>query len=101
MKYILNGWSWNMPIPRDGLVSYHTLSREEFDLMSKDAISIVNHPALANILGIECNRKHIRLEKGDTVLAVYTTGGKLSHEAIRLPEGIGLEFKCVKILEEF
>ena len=99
-KYIINGWSWSMPRPENGILVYHTLRESEFELMKGDAISCVSHPAIANILDIPCTTNHIRLNVGDTILAVYTKGGKLAHEARALPDHITLEFKCIKILEE-
>ena len=99
-KYILNGWSWSMPRPENGLLSYHTLTDEEFRLQAHDAISLVSHPAIASILDIPCNTEHIKLNKGDTILMVYTNGGKLAHEARELPAHMSFGFKCVKILEE-
>ena len=99
-RYILNGWSWSMPRPENGLLVYHTLPEKEFKLQARDAISCVSHPALANILDIPCNSEHIKLNVGDVILVVYTNGGKLSHEARTLPPHISLEYKCVKILEE-
>ena len=99
-QYILNGWSWSMPRPENGLLMYHTLRESEFKLMAKNAISCVSHPAIANILDIPCRTEHIKLGVGDTILAVYTKGGKLSHEARTLPSHISLEYKCIKILEE-
>lgn len=99
-KYLLNGWSWSMPRPENGILVYHTLRESEFRLMMTDAISCISHPAIAGILGVDCNTEHIKLNVGDTILAVYTKGGKLSHEARTLPSHISLEFKCIKILEE-
>lgn len=99
-KYILNGWSWSMPRPESGILVYHTLTENEFKLQAETAVSCVSHPALAEILGIDCNSEHIKLNVGDTILMVYTKGGKLSHEARRLPAHISLAYKCVKILEE-
>ena len=99
-KYILNGWSWSMPRPENGILVYHTLRENEFKLQAENAISCVSHPAIEGILGLPCNSEHIKLGVGDTILMVYTKGGKLSHEARTLPAHISLEFKCVKILEE-
>ena len=99
-KYILNGWSWTMPRPENGIMVYHTLRESEFKLMAENAKSYVSHPAIANLLGVECNTGHIKLNVGDTVLMVYTNGGKLSHEARTLPPHISFGYKCVKILEE-
>lgn len=98
--FIINGWSWSMPRPENGILTYHTIRESEFRLMAENAISCVSHPALAEILNIPCNNEFIRLNVGDTILAVYTKGGKLSHEARTLPSHISLEFKCVKIVEE-
>lgn len=100
VKYILNGWSWGMPRPKSGVLVYHEISEKEFKLQSHDAISLVSHPAMANLLGIECNNEYIKLNKGDTVFVVSTDGGKLSHEARSLPKGITFRYTCVKILEE-
>ena len=73
-RYILNGWSWSMPRPENGILMYHTLRESEFKLMAENAVSCVSHP--------------------------YTKGGKLSHEARTLPPHISLGYKCIKILEE-
>lgn len=100
-KYIINGWSWSMPRPENGLMTFHTLRDNEFKLQMQGAISLVSHPAIANMLNIECNTEHIRLNVGDVILVVYTKGGKLSHEARELPPHISLGYTCVKILEEF
>ena len=98
--YILNGWSWRLPMPSNGILMYHTLRESEFKLMAENAVSCVSHPAIANILNIPCNDGYIKLNVGDTILAVYTKGGKLSHEARTLPPHISLGYKCIKILEE-
>lgn len=100
VKYILNGWSWTMPISEKGLLSFRHLDENEFQIQKQDAVSYVSHPAMANLLDVPCRTGRIQLNKGDTVLAVYTQGGKLAHEARTLPEGLSFGYTCIKILED-
>lgn len=98
-KYLLNSWAWNMVRPSSVLTVKHDLSEEEFNLRKEGSISCIGHKAIARLLGVPCNREHIKLNVGDVALIV-TTSNKLPYDALSLPEGTELRYECVKILEE-
>lgn len=99
-KYLLSGWGWGMPQPESGVMVYHTLSEEEFNIQRIGAVSCIGNPAVARILNAPLNNSHISLKTGDTAIVIYTEGGKLPYNATILPEGLKFGYKCVKILEE-
>lgn len=99
MKYLLHGWGWGMPEPESGVMVYHTLTPEEFQIQRLGAVSCIGNPAMARLLNAPFNPQYIDLKVGDTAIIVYTDGGKLPYNATSLPEGVNLMYKCVKILE--
>ena len=100
VKYLLHGWGWGMPQPQSGVMVYHTLSEEEFNIQRVGAESHIGNQAVARLLHAPFNPNHIELNVGDTALVVYTEGGKLPYNATSLPDGITFAYKCVKILDE-
>lgn len=98
--YTLSGWGWSMPQPESGVMVYHTLTEEEFNIQRIGAVSCIGNPSAARILKAPFNPQHIQLKVGDVALVVYTEGGKLPYNATSLPEGVTFGFKCIKILEE-
>lgn len=100
VKYLLHGWGWGMPQPQSGVMVYHTLSEEEFNIQRVGAESHIGNQAVARLLRAPFNPNHIELNVGDIALVVYTEGGKLPYNATSLPKGVTFAYKYVKILEE-
>jgi hypothetical protein len=53
---------------------------------------IIGHKDLANILGVECRRKSIVLNPGDSILVAQVMGGRLPEGTKILPEGFSLKW---------
>lgn len=64
------------------------------DLTSMD--SCIGHADTARVLGVECNRKAIKLAKDDQLVVAQVTGQRLPEGATTLPEGTILTFFEVK-----
>lgn len=60
-----------------------------------DCISAVGHQDTANVLGVECNRVSIALDKGDKLYVAQLQGGRLPEGSTTLPEGFS--FKILKV----
>lgn len=98
-KYILNGWGWGMPQPKQGDIHYDDLTEEQFKEEIEGAISCVGNPALARILEIPYSPSYISLNPGDIAYVVHMKGGKLPYGAKELPADISLNFTKVEIKE--
>lgn len=59
-------------------------------------ISAVGHQDTANVLGVECNRINITLDKGDELFVAQLQGGRLPEGSTTLPEGFC--FKFLKVI---
>lgn len=57
--------------------------------------SAVGHQDTANVLGVECNRVNVSLEKGDTAYVAQLQGGRLPEGSTTLPDGF--KFKFLKV----
>ena len=68
------------------------------DVKLSTLTSAVGHQDTANVLGVECNRINVSLEKGDTLFVAQLQGGRLPEGSTTLPEGFSFKFLKVEIL---
>ena len=54
--------------------------------------SCVGHQDTANVLGVACNRKSVKIGKGDELVVAQIMGGRLPEGATTLPEGFTMDF---------
>ena len=95
VKYILNGWGWNMPHPKKGSLDYEDLTEEEFDKEVVDAISCIGNPILARVLELPYNPSYINLREGDVALVINLKGGRLQAGAEEFPENVHVKYTKV------
>lgn len=74
-------------------VSTHTLA----DFKESGAISCVGHADTAAVLGVDCNRYSVRLQKGDQLLVAQLQGGRLPEGCTKLPDGFTFKYLLVTI----
>lgn len=60
--------------------------------------SAIGHADTASVLGFDCNRINIKLQKGDSLIVAQLLGGRLPEGAKTLPDGF--KFKFVKVTIE-
>jgi len=99
MKYVANAFSFQMIRDPNCLLAVHELQKEEFEKLTEGVLSVVGHEDLAHVLGVKYNRENLVLNKGDTLYVAQVIGGRLPEGATELPEGFGLKFYCMKIVE--
>ena len=85
MQYIANSFSPKMLSGKKNIVSFKTISEEQFNKHIKDSKSIIGHSKLADMIGVEANRESIKLQKGDTVYCVLAKANRLpeNHQFIK------------------
>lgn len=98
-RYILNGWGWTMPQPKEGTLKYKDLSEEEFDQEIKGAISCIGNPILAQILQLPYKPGYINLDVGDVALVINLQGGRLHVGTTEFPEDVSVKYTRVEIVE--
>lgn len=99
VKYILNGWGWNMPHPKKGSLDYEDLTEEEFDREVVDAISCIGNPILARVLELPYNPSYINLNVGDVALVINMKGGRLPVGAEEFPDDVTVKYTKVIMKE--
>jgi len=94
MTFLCNAFSLQMIGEFPAMVEITEIpepSKEE--LSSFD--SAVGHNDTANVLGVACVRKNVKLNKDDTVIVAQLTGGRLPEGSTTLPEGFS--FKWLRV----
>lgn len=89
--YIGNAFSLNM-VPRSLL---HAVRVEPISDPSEWAVgahSIVGHADTARLLGVECNRQSVLLNREDVLIVAQYIGPRLPEGATELPEGARIEW---------
>lgn len=99
MKYILNGWAWNMPHHKQGSLNYEDLSEEEFYEEIEGAVSSIGNPILAKILQVPYNPSYIDLDVGDVALVINLRGGRLPFGASEFPDDVEVKYTRVELVE--
>ena len=72
-----------------------TVSFTEVDSLPNGLVSAVGHADTANVLGVECNRMNVKLNKGDVAFVAQLMGGRLPEGSTTLPKGF--KFKFIKV----
>lgn len=98
VTYVANAFSLQMLSNPIQDIHVEEISKEEFDTLKKGAVSRVGHPDTAAILGVECIRKNIILQRYDELLVAQLQGGRLPEGAITLPEGFTFKYYCVSLI---
>ena len=88
-KFLLNAFSIQM-IDTPSEVSF-----TEVDTLPSGLVSAVGHADTAKVLGVECNRVNVHLEKGDVAYVAQLMGGRLPEGSTTLPKGF--KFKFIKV----
>lgn len=92
-RWLLNAFSLGMcPVPCEIVVA-EVKRPEELS----GYLSAIGHPATAAILGVECNRETVRLDRGETVLVAQYDGPRLPEGATELPEGASFRWLEVTV----
>ena len=103
MKYIIHGYSPAMLSDYDILINQSELSCTEFQALSYGAKSMIGHESLAKALGLQYNPGNIIINPDDTVLSIFTKGGKLpkTFESLDdIPTNVELRFVCMQIIKK-
>ena len=67
----------------------------EVDKLPSGLVSAVGHKDTAAVLGVDCNRIEVKLQKGDTAYIAQLMGGRLPEGTTTLPKGF--KFKYIKV----
>ena len=95
--YLGNAFSGSMVIGH-GIIEKDDLSEDVAQALAERAESCIGHAQTANILAkrwgfpVECNRKEIRLEVGDVLIAARSDK-RLPEGVVELPQGYNLVFE--------
>ena len=88
-NFLLNAFSLQMiETPCD-------VSFTDVDTLPSGLVSAVGHADTAKVLGVECNRVNVHLEKGDVAYVAQLMGGRLPEGSTTLPKGF--KFKFIKV----
>lgn len=77
MNYIANSFSPKMLSGKKNIVSFKTISEQQFNKQILHSKSIIGHEELAQMVGVEANRESISLQHGDTVYCVLAKANRL------------------------
>ena len=94
-NYLLNAFSLQM-LQGDATVRFTEVDRKSLDLSGM--VSAVGHADTAAVLGVDCNRVNVSLNKRDTAYVAQLVGGRLPEGATTLPEGFSFRFVKVEVL---
>lgn len=94
-NYLLNAFSLQM-LQGDATVRFTEVDRESLDLSGM--ISAVGHSDTAAVLGVDCNRVNVSLNKGETAYVAQLVGGRLPEGVTTLPEGFSFRFIKVDVI---
>ena len=93
--YLLNAFSLQM-LEGDATVKFTEVTRDE--VFSTHLVSAIGHQDTAKVLGVECNRINVTLQKGDVAYVAQLQGGRLPEGCTTLPEGFSFKFIKVEVL---
>ena len=95
-KFLANAFSLQMLKDFPCEIKVSEIAFEDVKLST--LTSAVGHQDTANVLGVECNRINVSLEKGDTLFVAQLQGGRLPEGSTTLPEGFSFKLLKVEIL---
>lgn len=87
--YLLNAFSLQM-LP--GTCTVRFLEVDSSSVPIDGLQSAVGHQDTARVLGVECNRINVSLQKGDVAYVAQLQGGRLPEGSTTLPEGYSFKF---------
>ena len=90
--YLANAFSLQM-LPEDGASGEF----EVVETLPDGLVSAVGHADTARVLGVECSRVSIKLERCDTLYVAQLMGGRLPEGTTKLPEGFCFKFFKVTV----
>ncbi len=101
--YIGNGFSVAM-IDGDATITIKTITKTDFINAGKTAKSIIGHPEIAQIFGLELNRESITLDVGDILYVVTPARRPAEHKNVQngakyefVPESEGYTYKMIEV----
>ena len=98
-----NAISLNM-LPPCGQGEWNTIDRTLAQELAEDCESCIGHADMAAVITddlgvfVECNRKSVSLEIGDTMLVCQYKGPRLQEGAVSLPEGAKIEYVLFSVV---
>ena len=96
-KLIANAFSLQMLTAFPAQIRVQELDEKAFADAKCQAISCVGHADTAAVLGVDCNRYNVRLQKGDQLLVAQLQGGRLPEGCTKLPHGFTFKYLLVTI----
>jgi hypothetical protein len=90
--FLLNAFSLQM-LDGDATVKF-----TEVNSLPEGLTSAIGHQDTAKVLGVECNRINVTLQKGDVAYVAQLQGGRLPEGCTTLPEGFSFKFIKVEVL---
>lgn len=92
MKYIANAFNLQMLVKKVNTAYIDEISEATFKSETADAVCAVDHPETAAVLGVECNRMNVSLNRLDILYVAQLTGGRLPEGATTLPDGFAFKY---------
>lgn len=92
--FLANAFSMQMLHDFPATVTFEEISKNE---IPSDVVSAVGHKDTAAVLGVECNRVNVALNKGDVLFIAQLQGGRLPEGTTTLPEGFSFKFFKVTV----
>lgn len=98
IKYICNAFSLQMLKNKENLLQIKEVNEKKAKELLNTTESAVGHQDTAKVLGVQCNRINISLQKGDKILVAQLQGGRLPEGVTTLPEGFNFKYLIVEVL---
>ncbi|MBR1445717.1 MAG: DUF1874 domain-containing protein [Alloprevotella sp.] len=92
MKYIANAFNLQMLVKKVNTAYIDEISEATFKSETANAVSVVGHPETAAVLGVECNRMNVSLNKFDILYVAQLTGDRLPEGVATLPDGFAFKY---------
>ena len=99
MTKLFNAFSLQMRVSPKGGIEWEEISPEEARRLLKDGVdSYVGHQDMANVISavlgisIPAQRRHGKIEEGETIIVAQYDGGRLPEGTTELPEGAKITF---------
>lgn len=73
-------------------VKVSRISEEEFIKTTEVAVSYVGHADTAKMLGVECNRGNVELDKNTMIYVAQFCGGRLPEGTTTLPANYPMKY---------
>ena len=99
MTKLFNAFSLQMRTSAEGSIYWEEISVEEARRLLSDGVdSYVGHQDLANVISsvlgitVPAQRRHGKIEQGESIIVAQYDGGRLPEGTTELPEGAKITF---------